>query len=316
MAFLTSPVTVAVPATSANLGPGFDSLGVALALHDEVTATVTGDQVRVGVSGQGAGELPGDERHLVAATMLATFGRLGARPPGFELACVNRIPQARGLGSSSAAIVAGILLARSLVPGGADRLGQAGVIRLAAEIEGHPDNVAPCVLGGFSIAWTAAAGQAGDGAHAVALDSAAGVMPVVFVPAQRGYTAHARAALPASVPLADAAFNVARAALLVRALTGAPELLLAATEDRIHQDYRAPAMPDTARLVAAPGDRSPAGLPGWLVRPPATGGGRRACAARIRRCGPGCGEIAAGGYPSTSQSASSAPANAWSGGLP
>src|SRR6266702_3876807 len=196
MAFLTSPVTVAVPATSANLGPGFDSLGVALALHDEVTATVTGDQVRVGVSGQGAGELPGDERHLVAATMLATFGRLGARPPGFELACVNRIPQARGLGSSSAAIVAGILLARSLVPGGADRLGQAGVIRLAAEIEGHPDNVAPCVLGGFSIAWTAAAGQAGDGAHAVALDSAAGVMPVVFVPAQRGYTAHRNCCWP------------------------------------------------------------------------------------------------------------------------
>src|SRR6266705_2950386 len=109
MAFLTSPVTVAVPATSANLGPGFDSFGVALALHDEVTATV---------SGEGAGELPGDERHLVAATMLATFGRLGGRPPGFELACVNRIPQARGLGSSSAAIVAGILLARSLVAGG------------------------------------------------------------------------------------------------------------------------------------------------------------------------------------------------------
>ena len=250
MAFLTSPVTVAVPATSANLGPGFDSLGVALALHDEVTATVTGDEVRVSVSGQGASELPGDERHLVAAAMLATFAALGARPPGFELACVNRIPQARGLGSSSAAIVAGILLARSLVPGGAGRLGQADVIRLAAEIEGHPDNVAPCVLGGFSIAWTAAAGQAGDGARAVALDDAAGVMPVVFVPAQRGYTAHARAALPASVPLADAAFNVARAALLVRALTGAPELLLAATEDRIHQDYRAPAMPDTARLVA------------------------------------------------------------------
>jgi len=250
MAFLTSPVTVAVPATSANLGPGFDSFGVALALHDEVTATVTGDGVRVSVSGEGAGELPGDERHLVAATMLATFGRLGGRPPGFELACVNRIPQARGLGSSSAAIVAGILLARSLVAGGPDKLGRAAVIRLAAEIEGHPDNVAPCVLGGFSIAWTAAPGPAADGACAVALDDATGVLPVVFVPAQRAYTAQARAALPASVPLADAAFNVARAALLVRALTGAPELLLAATEDRIHQDYRAPAMPDTARLVA------------------------------------------------------------------
>lgn len=250
MVFLTAPVTVAAPATSANLGPGFDSFGVALSVHDEVTAAVAGDAVRVTVSGEGAGELPDDERHLVAETMLITFDRLGVRPPGIELNCVNRIPQARGMGSSSAAIVAGILLARQLVDGGPGRLGRAAVIRLAAEIEGHPDNVAPCVLGGFSIAWTVEAGLPDDGAHAVSLDDAKGVIPVIFVPGQRGYTARARAALPASVPLRDAAFNAARAALLVRALTGTPELLLVATEDRIHQDYRAPAMPDTARLVA------------------------------------------------------------------
>ena len=249
MVFLTCPVTVAVPATSANLGPGFDSFGVALSLYDEVTAMVAADGVRVEVTGEGAGELPGDERHLVAETMLTTFDRLGRRPPGIELRCVNQIPQARGMGSSSAAIVAGILLARHLVEGGPGRLGQAAVLRLAAEIEGHPDNVAPCVLGGFSIAWRAGAGQ-DDGARAVTLDDAKGVLPVIFVPARRGYTAHARAVLPASVPLAHAAFNAARAALLVRALTGTPGLLLAATEDRIHQDYRAPAMPDTASLVA------------------------------------------------------------------
>jgi homoserine kinase len=250
MVFLTSPVTVAAPATSANLGPGFDSFGVALSVHDEVTAVVAGDAVRVAVSGEGSGELPDDERHLVAETMLITFDRLGVRPPGIELKCVNRIPQARGMGSSSAAIVAGILLASQLVEGGPGRLGKADVIRLAAEIEGHPDNVAPCVLGGFSVAWTVEAGPPDGGARAVPLDDAKGVVPVIFVPAQREYTTRARAALPASVPLRDAAFNAARTALLVRALTGTPELLFVATEDRLHQDYRAPAMPDTARLVA------------------------------------------------------------------
>ena len=123
------------------------------------------------------------------------------------------------------------------------------MLRLAAEIEGHPDNVAPCVLGGFSIAWSAGTGPDG-GARAVTLDDAKGVLPVVFVPGQRGYTAQARAGLPATVPLAHAAFNTARAALLVRALTGTPGLLLVATEDRLHQDYRAAAMPETAGLVA------------------------------------------------------------------
>ena len=221
MRFETSPVAVRVPATSANLGPGFDSLGLALELHDTITARVTGDGVRVSVAGEGAGELPADERHLIAATMLATFDRLSGRPVGLELDCTNAIPQARGLGSSSAAIVAGILLARQLVPGGPAQLDEAMVIRLAAEAEGHPDNVAPCVLGGITIAWTGggAGGGAGGpaGARALRLHDAKGVLPVIFVPVQRGYTAPARAALPAAVPLADAAFNAARTALLVRA---------------------------------------------------------------------------------------------------
>jgi len=253
-------VTVVVPATSANLGPGFDCLGVALDLTDEVTAEVTGEGVTVEVTGEGAGEVPTDERHLVVATMMTTFARLGlAPPPGLRLTCVNRIPHARGLGSSSAAIVAGILLAQALAdelvpdgeaagPGvrtaGTDPCRQA--LAWAAELEGHPDNVAPCLLGGFVIAWTGAAG-----AEAVRLTPAPDVRPVLYVPDRHGFTAHARAALPEQVPHRDAVFNVARSALLVHALTQAPELLMAATEDRLHQPYRAAAEPDTAALVAS-----------------------------------------------------------------
>jgi len=242
----TGPVTVAVPATSANLGPGFDVLGLALDLVDEVTAEVVPEGYRVDVVGEGAGEVPTGVDHLIVATMLTTFEQMGvARPPGLRLKCHNRIPHARGLGSSSAAIVAGIALARGLTTAGAT-LDDAAALALAAEIEGHPDNVAPCLLGGFTIAWTGT-----DGAHAVRLDPADSVTPVVYVPAERGLTAHARAALPAEVPHRDAVFNTARAALLVHALSTAPELLLAATEDRLHQPYRAPAMPETANLVAA-----------------------------------------------------------------
>jgi len=260
MPFVDSPVTVTVPATSANLGPGFDSLGVALARHDTVTARLGGHGVRVRVSGEGAGELPPDERHLVASAMLATFAQLGHQPDGLELSCQNEIPQARGMGSSSAAIVAGVLLARQLVADGPARLDQAAVIRLAAGIEGHPDNVAPCVLGGFTIAWTPAAEAGPGGARALRITDAHGIGPVIFVPGQRAYTAAARAVLPAAVPLADAAFNAARTALLIRALTGAPELLLEATEDRLHQGYRAAAMPETAKLVAALRERGAAAV--------------------------------------------------------
>jgi homoserine kinase len=256
--FLRSAVRVRVPATSANLGPGFDALGLALNLHDEVTARVSGTGIRVRVTGEGADELPSDESHLVVRCMLATFDLLGGRPPGLELICDNRIPQARGLGSSSAAIVAGILAARALVADAA--LADQAVLRLANEIEGHPDNVAPCLLGGITIAWldddrSRSAGEAPRpgtvaGARAVRLEPAPGVHPVVLVPEERGLTAHARAALPATVPHADAAHNAGRAALLVHALTIAPDLLLPATEDRLHQDYRAPGAPATAALVA------------------------------------------------------------------
>ncbi|MCI4062415.1 homoserine kinase [Micromonospora sp. R77] len=246
MTFTSGPVRVRVPATSANLGPGFDALGLALGLHDDVAAEVIPGGVRVAVTGEGAGELPADDRHLVVTSMRAAFDVLGGQPPGLALECVNRIPQARGLGSSSAAIVAGVLLARGLVVDGAERLDDHAALRLAAEIEGHPDNVAPCLLGGFTVAWTEP-----TGARAVSLAVADGVRPTVFVPAERGLTAAARAALPATVPHADAALTAGRAALLVHALTAEPDLLLPATVDRLHQDYRAEGMPGTAALVKA-----------------------------------------------------------------
>ncbi|MFE9206763.1 homoserine kinase [Micromonospora sp. NPDC007230] len=246
MTLASGPVRVRVPATSANLGPGFDSLGLALGLYDDVAAEVAAGGVRVAVTGEGAGELPDGDQHLVVVAMRATFDVLGTQPPGLALECVNRIPQARGLGSSSAAIVAGVLLARALADDGAALLDDVAALRLAAEIEGHPDNVAPCLLGGFTVAWTEPAG-----ARAVSLPVAEGVRPTVFVPGGRGLTAVARAALPATVPHADAALTAGRAALLVHALTTDPALLLPATVDRLHQDYRAEGMPGTAALVAA-----------------------------------------------------------------
>ena len=252
---LAGPVTVSVPATSANLGPGFDALGVALDLTDRVTAQVTEEGFAVEVSGAGAGEVPTGADHLIVGTMLTTFQRLGvASPPGLRLTCHNRIPHARGLGSSSAAIVAGILLARALAPAAATGRTAAPeaqpandpALALAAELEGHPDNVAPCLIGGFTIAWTSP-----SGAGAVRLTPSADVRPVVYVPEHRGLTAQARAALPEQVPHRDAVFNLARTALLVHALTAAPQLLLSATEDRLHQPYRAASMPETAGLVAS-----------------------------------------------------------------
>ena len=243
--FSAGTVRVRVPATSANLGPGFDALGLALGIYDRISARIAGDGVRVRVTGEGADGLPTDDSHLVASSAMAAFDRLGRRPAGLELECHNAIPQARGLGSSSAAIVAGILAARGLVNGGADAFDDAAVLRLAAEIEGHPDNVAACVYGGFTVAWTGS-----DGARAVRLEPHPAVRPVVFVPAERGLTAQARAALPCQLPHEDAAHSAGRAALLVHAMTADPTLLFEATEDRLHEQYRAAGMPATAALVA------------------------------------------------------------------
>src|SRR5271166_285122 len=237
-------VRVRVPATSANLGPGFDALGLALSLHDMVEARTDRPGLTVEVVGHGEATAQAGENHLVVQAMRETFGLLDGQPPGLALRCANRIPHGRGLGSSAAAIVSGILAARALVAGGAARLPIDAVLRLASELEGHPDNVAACLLGGLTIAWT------GDGgAQAARLSPLPTIVPVAIVAPEPLATETARGVLPAFVPHADAAANAARSALLVAALTGAPGNLLEATRDWLHQPYRSGVMPVTADLV-------------------------------------------------------------------
>ncbi|HSZ42620.1 MAG TPA: homoserine kinase [Trebonia sp.] len=236
-----------MPATSANLGPGFDALGLALTLHDEVEARVTASGLDIEVSGEGAADVAdAREKHLIVRAMRAAFDELGGgQPPGIALRCVNRIPHGRGLGSSAAAIVAGVLAARAL---GGVSVAADDALPLANHLEGHPDNVAPCLYGGLTVAWTI--DGPGTVARAVRLDPLAAVKPVVIIAPAPVSTEVARGLLPRSVPHRDAARNAGRAALLIAALTRRPEALLDATEDRLHQDYRAPAMPATHDLVA------------------------------------------------------------------
>jgi len=244
--FVSGRVQVTVPATSANLGPGFDALGLALDLRDTVSAAVTDGGLVVDVRGAGAGQVPTDESHLVVRAMRAAFSELGEQPPGIALTCDNVVPHGRGLGSSSAAIVAGVCLARGLVAGGSLVMDDGTVLDLAARLEGHPDNVAPAFLGGFVIS-----GRRGDGWFAVPSGVDPRISTVVFIPPTPLETTVARGLLPAQVPHAHAAANAGRAALLVAALGGRPEELLTATEDRLHQDYREPAMPESLALVRA-----------------------------------------------------------------
>ena len=253
MSWLTEPVTVRVPATSANLGPGFDALGLALTLHDVVEARILPagpgpgpGSVAIEISGTGQDAASAGEDHLVIRAMRAYFAALGQQPPGIGIRCRNAIPQGYGLGSSAGAIVAGLLAARALAAAaGAARAPDEAVLRMAAELEGHPDNVAACLAGGLTIAWPSA-----SGVRFARLSPLAGLAPVLCVPAEPLATAAARQVLPAAVPHADAAANSARAALLIAALTDDPELLMDATQDFLHQRYRAAAMPPTARLIA------------------------------------------------------------------
>jgi homoserine kinase len=237
-------VRVRVPATSANLGPGFDSLGLALDRHDVVEAWVTDSGLSIEVVGEGADTADAGEAHLVVKAMRQTFEILDGQPPGLALRCVNRIPHARGLGSSAAAIVSGVLAARALTEGGPQRLPDEAALRLAAGLEGHPDNVAACLLGGLTVAWTGA-----DGPRAVRLSPLRAIVPVVIVAPEPLSTTTARSVLPDQVPHADAATNAGRSALLIAALTSDPGPLLDATQDRLHQPYRAGVMPETARLI-------------------------------------------------------------------
>ena len=245
-------VQVKVPATSANLGPGFDTLGLALALYDELEVSVPAvatvqdaPGLEIEVNGVGAGEVPLDESHLVVRAIAHTFERAGLPLPPLRLVAHNRIPHGRGLGSSGAAIVAGVMAAKGLLEG-ITEFTPDGLLELATELEGHPDNVAPALFGGLTIAWTTP-----EGPRHKKLMVHRGVSPLVLVPEHEMSTALARSLQPESVPHEDAVFNVSRSALLVAALIQSPELLLQATEDKLHQHYRAQAMPETDRLIRA-----------------------------------------------------------------
>ncbi len=239
-------VRIRVPATSANLGPGYDCFGLALARHDEVIAERTDGGLRLDVSGVGVDTVPRTVEHLVVRSAAAGFAALDVPFPGLDVKCTNTIPHGGGLGSSAAAIVAGLLLARGLTVDGADRLPDDALLDLASRLEGHPDNVAAALFGGFTLAWVDDDGRT----RAVRREVHPAVRPVVFAARQSSATEHARAALPPTVPHADAVANAARAALLVHALTADPTLLFDATQDRLHQSYRAPGHPASAALLA------------------------------------------------------------------
>lgn len=245
-------VAVSVPATAANLGPGYDFLGAALEWRDHYRAWISPERlgecepaVTVTVTGHAASQdVPTDGSNLVAASMLRGLREWGVGVPAeVRIDCRNEIPHGRGLGSSSAAIVGGLGLARACCPH-ESRPSYESVLSLAAAIEGHPDNVAPAVLGGFTPTW-----MDDYGAHALRLTPHERIRPVIAVPAETLATSKARGMMPAEVPLGDATFSASRAALLVWALTHQPEMMLAATADRIHQDRRAPAYPASAELI-------------------------------------------------------------------
>lgn len=237
-------VRVVVPGTTANLGPGFDTLGMALTLYDEVDVVATDSGVTVDVRGVGEGEVPVDETNLVAKSILFTFDRVGITPPGLHLSAHNAIPHGRGLGSSGAAIVAGVMAAKGLLEG-IHPFSDDDLLAIATDIEGHPDNIAPSLFGGLTIAWVADGGP-----RSKKLNIHRGVSVLVAIPVTASMSTHlARSLQPDTVPHQDAIFNLSRASLLIAALLDSPELLLEATEDKLHQTYRASAMPDTTRLL-------------------------------------------------------------------
>ena len=232
-----------VPATSANLGAGFDSFGLALDLHNDVTL-IPDAPFRVEISGEGAESLPRDRSNLVARTVVRYFDVVGRPTPAFGLRLTNRIPMTGGLGSSSTALVGGLLVANRLV---GDLLGPEDLLRVSFELEGHPDNVAPALLGGLILSVV-------DGGRltTVSIPLPPGLRAVLFLPRFSTSTREARRLLPARVPYADAVFNLSRAALFVAAMTsGRLDLLRTATQDRLHQPYREVLFPRMRDLFQA-----------------------------------------------------------------
>lgn len=238
-------VTVKIPATSANLGPGFDTLGMALSFYDEFSAEVIPAGLEIKVLGEGEGSIALDESNLIYQSIKLVFSKFNKAVPALSITCHNNIPHGRGMGSSGAAVAGGVMLAAGLLQPEIV-LSEQQLLDFATELEGHPDNVAPALFGGLTIAW-----NDDEGPKHKKLSVHRGVSPLVLVPPNQMSTKLARSLQPDSVPHTDAVFNVSRSALLVAALTQSPELLFAATEDRLHQNYRASAMPETNALILA-----------------------------------------------------------------
>lgn len=285
MRLVRDEVTVQVPATSANLGPGFDAFGLALGIHDVVQVRATTGTTHVHVNGAGAGEVADGEDHLVVRAIRLALDQVGAPQAGLELRCHNAIPHGRGLGSSAAAVVAGLVATRALISE-PEALDDALVLQLATEVEGHPDNAAPALHGGATIAWFE------DGrARMAPVPVSPDVQVSVLVPEARLPTARARTALPRTVSHTDAVITAGRAGLLTLALGGRTDLLLPATQDLLHQPYRIDVMPGSLELLTVlreaglpavisgagpsllvfghlPAEHLAAVPPGWRVRHP------------------------------------------------
>lgn len=240
---------VNVPASSANLGPGFDCFGLALDLRDRYAAQILDERTfDIDISGEGAHEIKHDGKNLVIKAMMRGFEFMGGKPRGIALRALNGIPQGKGLGSSASAIVGGLALARALVLSGEQYLNDEDLVSLATELEGHADNVAAAFYGGATIAWMEEIhGQKFGRAIPIIVDPK--IKAIVFIPENHLSTSKARKLLPSMVSHGDAVINSSRTALLVQALSHRPDLLLLATEDHLHQQYRGEAMPKSIAFM-------------------------------------------------------------------
>ena len=244
-------IRVAAPATTANLGPGYDCLGMALDIWNtlEVEQLPGGDTPSVSVTGEGEGELEAGPENLVYRSMEFLYRELGCPIPPLRVRCDNEIPLARGLGSSAAAIAGGLAAANALSSGG---FAARDLLEMAATIEGHPDNVAAAVMGGLQLVVTEGQDSGESTLYTVPVSVPAAIHAVLFIPDVRIATTDARAVLPQQLPIADAVHNMARVALLVAGMaTNHPEYLSVATQDKLHQPYRQPLFPAMKLLMKA-----------------------------------------------------------------
>ena len=254
LTFKATMAQVSVPASSANIGPGFDSFAIALEMRDRYAAQILDDEsFDVDVTGEGADQVKKDAKNLIIKSMMRGFEHMGGKPRGIALRALNVIPHGRGLGSSASAIVGGLALARSLVLTGEHYMSDEDLITLATELEGHPDNVAAAFYGGATIAWLESKinseGESSNIGRAVSLKVDDRIKALLLVPENQLSTAKARKLLPESISHQDAVLNSSRTALLVHALAERPDLLFTATEDLLHQKYREEAMPKSIALV-------------------------------------------------------------------